>query len=134
MNSDAQNKPTDDRAGSANLHEVLDVEQAAKYLKVHPVTVRRLAANNVLPARKIGRGWRFHREALKQYLYGDQLQRQQPQQAEQQPRMPSRLADYSAAHLLPRRSDKNLIPDILRSQRAKGRGRGKNAPQSAAVE
>ncbi len=116
MNSEAHNNPS----GSVNLDEVLDVEQAAKYLKIHQVTVRRLAANHVLSARKIGRDWRFHREALKQYLYGDQLQ--QPQQIEQPLRMPSRVADYSVAHLLPSRSDNNLITDILKSERVCGRG------------
>jgi excisionase family DNA binding protein len=47
---------------------ILTLEEAADYLRFHPSTVYRLARNGQLPARKIGKQWRFHREALDRWL------------------------------------------------------------------
>lgn len=44
--------------------DVLTTEEAARLLKLHPVTVSDMAAKGVLPARKLGRDWRFRRSAL----------------------------------------------------------------------
>ncbi|MDR1529005.1 MAG: helix-turn-helix domain-containing protein [Burkholderiales bacterium] len=42
-----------------NTTNYLSVHQAAKLLAIHPITMRRMAANGRLPAFKIGRVWRF---------------------------------------------------------------------------
>ena len=39
--------------------EYLTAEEAAKYLGIHPSTVRRLARRGELPAFRIGKLWRF---------------------------------------------------------------------------
>jgi excisionase family DNA binding protein len=48
--------------------EVLNVEEAAELLGVSAWTVRDLAHRGELPARKIGRAWRFSRLALLDYV------------------------------------------------------------------
>jgi excisionase family DNA binding protein len=48
--------------------EVLNAEQAAELLGIGLVTVRRLAKDGKLPARKVGKEWRFNRAALLEWL------------------------------------------------------------------
>ncbi|MFZ1488756.1 MAG: helix-turn-helix domain-containing protein [Ilumatobacteraceae bacterium] len=53
---------TDDRT------DVLDVVQVAALLDVSIVAVRELAHTGAIPARKVGREWRFSKEALFRWL------------------------------------------------------------------
>ena len=48
--------------------EVLTIKQVAEYLQVSPDTVYRLATSGELQGRKIGRIWRFPKEAIQEYL------------------------------------------------------------------
>jgi excisionase family DNA binding protein len=43
---------------------ILTIEDIAEYLRVHPSTIYRLLRKKKLPAFKIGRDWRFNREAI----------------------------------------------------------------------
>lgn len=58
---------------SATIHalpgqpQVLDIFEAASLLRVHPVTMRKLAPKL---GRKIGKFWRFSRESLMSHLRG----------------------------------------------------------------
>ena len=56
------------------LENILDADQVAAMLKVHPRTVKRLANQHVLPGFKVGGQWRFRREAIEEYI---RLQEQQ---------------------------------------------------------
>jgi len=47
-----------------NIEPLIDAQQAAQILKLHPVTVREMAARRELPAMKIGKVWRFRASAL----------------------------------------------------------------------
>jgi excisionase family DNA binding protein len=47
---------------------ILTVEELAKYLRVHRSTVYRLLRNKEIPAFKIGSDWRFHQEAINDWL------------------------------------------------------------------
>lgn len=47
---------------------LLTAEEAAKYLRVHVKSLYRLAKKEKIPARKVGGQWRFHREALNEWL------------------------------------------------------------------
>jgi excisionase family DNA binding protein len=60
------------------LEEILDADEVAKLLKVHPRTVKRLASEGILPGFKVGSQWRFRREAINEYI------RRQEQQHEDQ--------------------------------------------------
>jgi len=50
------------------LEEILDADEVAKLLKVHPRTVKRLASEGILPGFKVGSQWRFRREAINEYI------------------------------------------------------------------
>ena len=43
-------------------------EEAAKYLRLHVKSIYRLAKNGKIPGRKVGGGWRFHRDALDMWI------------------------------------------------------------------
>ncbi len=50
------------------LEEILDADEVAKLLKVHPRTVKRLASEGILPGFRVGSQWRFRREAINEYI------------------------------------------------------------------
>lgn len=45
-------------------NEILTAEEVAKYLRVHPYTVKRLARTGKLPGFKVGGQWRFEKKEL----------------------------------------------------------------------
>ena len=47
--------------------DVLNASQAAEYLGAHVETVRRLARRGEIPAYKMGKDWRFRRDALERW-------------------------------------------------------------------
>jgi excisionase family DNA binding protein len=53
----------------------LDLEEAAKLLKVHPKTLQRLAQANRTPACKIGRAWILVERLLVEHLVSESLVR-----------------------------------------------------------
>lgn len=50
------------------MDEVLTVEEAADYLKVSKITIRRWCVRGKLPAFKIGREWRICKQELEQAI------------------------------------------------------------------
>ncbi len=60
----------------------LNLEETARFLKVHTETVSRLAKTGQLPGAKIGRAWVFLEEDLIEYLR-EQIQAQQTMRVEQ---------------------------------------------------
>ena len=42
------------------VSELLTIKEAARALRLHPETVRRLLNDGKIPAVKIGRSWRIH--------------------------------------------------------------------------
>jgi excisionase family DNA binding protein len=48
--------------------EILDPQEVADMLRVHPRTVMKLASQGQLPGFKVGGQWRFRREAIDQYI------------------------------------------------------------------
>ena len=55
-------------ASEAPGPDVLTVEQLAEFLQVDEKEVRALAAKGELPGRKLGRHWRFSRQAVLDWL------------------------------------------------------------------
>ena len=47
---------------------LMTVKDLASYLNVHPSTIYRMLAQNTLPAFKIGSDWRFHRDAIDEWI------------------------------------------------------------------
>ena len=56
----------------------LTIHEAAAFLGVHPQTVRKLARKNDIPSFKVGRSWRFHKDALQQWVDTYYLRSQGP--------------------------------------------------------
>jgi excisionase family DNA binding protein len=50
--------------------EVMDPEQAARFLQIDAATVIEMAEAGRLPGRKLGKAWRFSRAALVAWLSG----------------------------------------------------------------
>jgi hypothetical protein len=51
-----------------------DLIEAAAFLKIHCESLRRLAVNGEVPARKVGKRWVFIREHLADYVSGRYIQ------------------------------------------------------------
>jgi excisionase family DNA binding protein len=52
------------------FERVLDSEEAAALLHIHPKTLQRLARNGEIPGFRIGKLWGFRASALNQWLEG----------------------------------------------------------------
>jgi len=50
------------------MPDMLTIAEVAKYLKLHELTVRRLAREGELPAFKVGRQWRIKRDLLEAWI------------------------------------------------------------------
>jgi excisionase family DNA binding protein len=51
-----------------NFEPLIDAHEAARMLKLHPVTVRDMAARGTLPGMKIGKVWRFRASSLDEWI------------------------------------------------------------------
>ena len=51
-----------------DVSEIMTIEQVARYLSLHELTVRRLAREGEIPAFKVGRQWRVKRELLDSWI------------------------------------------------------------------
>ncbi len=52
----------------ASTSDVLTANEAGLLLRVHAATVKRLAALGEIPGQKVGKSWRFSRQALLAWL------------------------------------------------------------------
>ncbi len=50
--------------------EVLTTEEAAEFLSLTPYTIRDYARKGIIPARKVGKSWRFVKADLLSWLRG----------------------------------------------------------------
>lgn len=53
---------------TARLGEIMTMDELARYLKISKSTLYKLAVENKLPGQKIGKRWRFHKNAIEQWL------------------------------------------------------------------
>lgn len=51
-----------------NRQEIMTAKEVADYLKLHPLTVHRLAREGKIPAFKIGTDWRFHKKHIERWI------------------------------------------------------------------
>lgn len=51
-----------------DMPDMLTISEVATYLKLHELTVRRLAREGELPAFKVGRQWRIKRNLLEAWI------------------------------------------------------------------
>jgi len=52
-------------------HEVMTLPEAAEYLRISKSTLYALAQRGEVPCKKVGRRWRFSRNALDRWLQED---------------------------------------------------------------
>ena len=50
------------------MPEIMTTQEMAKYLKLHEITICKLAGEGTIPAIRIGRVWRFDKEAVDQWI------------------------------------------------------------------
>lgn len=64
--------------------DVLTIDELADYLQVAKSTLYRLAQEGRIPAQKVGKHWRFHKDAIDEWLRGggDGSLLQEPRSAE----------------------------------------------------
>jgi excisionase family DNA binding protein len=48
--------------------EVMTIVEVAEYLRISRSSLYKLAQEGKIPARKVGRHWRFHRQAIDDWL------------------------------------------------------------------
>ena len=48
--------------------EVLTIEELAAYLKIPKSTLYKLARDGSVPCQKVGKHWRFHKDAIDEWL------------------------------------------------------------------
>jgi excisionase family DNA binding protein len=56
------------KAAISAIEPLIDAAQAARILRLHPVTVREMASRGVIPGLKIGRVWRFRVSSLDEWV------------------------------------------------------------------
>ena len=66
QNTDAG--PTAPVANNGTCEPLLDSEDAAQLLRIHPKTLQRMARKGEVPAMQIGKLWRFRASALNDWL------------------------------------------------------------------
>jgi excisionase family DNA binding protein len=54
-------------------NEILTVDQVAAYLKLSEATIYRMAKTGRIPAKRIGRSWRFSKELIDEWFRGGKL-------------------------------------------------------------
>jgi len=48
--------------------DVFNIDELADYLKIPKLTLYKLVREGRIPAQKVGRHWRFHKEAIVRWL------------------------------------------------------------------
>jgi len=54
--------------GPAAEHEILTLEEVARYLRLKPQTIYKWAQERRIPAAKLGKEWRFRRSVIDRWL------------------------------------------------------------------
>lgn len=55
--------------GVSQTDQIWDCQQAARFLRIHPVTVKRLARRGRLPGFRVGNRWRFRSSDLDDWAH-----------------------------------------------------------------
>jgi excisionase family DNA binding protein len=62
----------DQRTQERTMPQIMTTKELAKYLKLHEITICKYAAEGKIPAIRIGRVWRFDKEAIDKWISGGQ--------------------------------------------------------------
>ena len=61
---------------NSNEALVLTVDEAAEYLRIPKSSLYKLAQEGKVPCQKVGKHWRFHRDAIDSWLSNDSTGRE----------------------------------------------------------
>ena len=50
------------------LAKIMTTKELAQYLKLHPITICKYASSGEIPAVRVGRAWRFDKEAIDEWI------------------------------------------------------------------
>ncbi|MBL7225467.1 MAG: excisionase family DNA-binding protein [Desulfobacteraceae bacterium] len=50
------------------MPEIITTQELAKYLRLHEITICKFAAEGRIPAVRVGRVWRFDKEAIDKWI------------------------------------------------------------------
>mgnify|MGYP000907086120 FL=1 len=53
---------------AARRDEIMTMDELAEYLKISKSTLYKLAVENKIPGTKIGKRWRFHKDAIDEWV------------------------------------------------------------------
>ena len=56
-----------------NLPEILTIVEAAQYLRISLSSLYKLAQDGRIPAQKVGKHWRFHKQTLTEWIAAGNL-------------------------------------------------------------
>lgn len=57
----------------SRIKPVLTVTEAAEYLRIPVSTLYKLTREGIVPAQKLGKQWRYHKNSLEDFLKGKML-------------------------------------------------------------
>ena len=57
-----------ERNEDGDFNHIMTIEEVARYLSLHELTVRRLAREGDIPAFKVGRQWRVKKDLLDRWI------------------------------------------------------------------
>ena len=94
------------------MPQIMTTKELAKYLKLHEITICKYAAEGKIPAIRIGRVWRFDKEAIDKWISGSQKKwymgnRRYNREADND------LHDISSALLMINQDERELLKALL---------------------
>ena len=54
------------------MTEIMTTKELAAYLRLHEITICKYASEGLIPAIRIGRIWRFDKDAIDRWIAGEQ--------------------------------------------------------------
>ena len=94
------------------MPEIMTTKELAKYLKLHEITICKYAAEGKIPAIRIGRVWRFDKEAIDRWISGgEKKQSMAPEKRSQDPELV--LHDKTGALLMLNKEERKLLKELL---------------------
>lgn len=55
------------------MAQIMTTKEVAKYLKLHEITICKLSKEGKIPSIRIGRSWRFDKDAIDKWIAGGQV-------------------------------------------------------------
>lgn len=96
------------------MPQIMTTKELAKYLKLHEITICKYAAEGKIPAIRIGRVWRFDKEAIDKWISGGQ-KKWYDCDMENKKETNGALFNRSSAMLMLDKKEQKLLKEILRT-------------------